>query len=112
MMLEGIPESRYTFNYYLATSLLTILHKQYAEVVATLRMVTPAARKHVIKPGTYCGASWLRNTVPPMIPPTPPIATMFADVKARFHWPTMLLAWYVINAGTFEFAPFQSQPAV
>lgn len=63
----------------------------YAVVAATLTIVRPAARKHyeigesalllqvlrakltVIKPGIYSGESCDRNTVPPIIPPTPEV---------------------------------------
>lgn len=37
-----------------------------------------------------------------MIPPTPPEATIVAEQKARFHWPTILLCWYVRECGMFE----------
>jgi hypothetical protein len=50
-----------------------------------MTMIPPAAIMQAITPGTYLGASSVRKTVPPMIPPTPPAPTRVAEHRARFH---------------------------
>lgn len=64
----------------------------------------PAEIMQAIIPGTYLGASWVRKTVPPIIPPTPPAPTRVAEQRARFHWPRMLFACQVRMQGTLALA--------
>lgn len=44
----------------------------------------------------YLGASFDRTMKLPAMPPRPLQAVIAAANVARFHWPTMLLAWYAL----------------
>lgn len=50
----------------------------------------------------YLGASWYRTMKLPAMPPAPFKAVTVAAVKARFHCPVMLFAWYADKAAQFE----------
>jgi hypothetical protein len=69
-----------------------------AKVITT---INPFANRVVIIPGLYSGASSVRKTVPPMMPPIPPAPTLSAEVSARFHCPRMLFACHASVEGRF-----------
>lgn len=85
-------------------SALRLARQNLRFISRVMIMIIPAAIMQAMMPGTYLGASSVRKTVPPMIPPTPPAPTSVAEQRARFHCPLMLLACHVSTQGTLALA--------